>query len=263
MVRLGGTATDAHMAAFQGLETHFKRCGIDIDWVLYSDDNAVVDAFVFGDIDIAWNGPLNYVKIKHRLAEPCRVIAMRDVDFECVTQFITRPDSAIGSVEDMLGKRFAFGSRGSVETGLLAHYFLKQCGINPGRDLDGHTFYEERQPASGGALEEVIDRVLSGEYDAGAVSERALTILTQAGPNPAKPVRIFWSSPGYSHCCFTAQSSMEPELIGQLEEAFLSVDHADPVGRAILEAEGCSNLLQGASVGWEMLEEAAREEGLL
>ena len=63
MARLGGTATDSHLAAFRGLETHFKRLGIDLDWVLYSDDEAVVDAFVAGEIDMAWNGPLNYVKI--------------------------------------------------------------------------------------------------------------------------------------------------------------------------------------------------------
>ena len=41
------------MAAFQDLETHFERLGIDLDWVLYSDDEAVVDAFVAAEIDLA------------------------------------------------------------------------------------------------------------------------------------------------------------------------------------------------------------------
>ena len=71
MARLGGTATDSHLAAFRGLETHFKRLGIDLDWVLYSDDEAVVDAFVAGEIDMAksnaslkdmaWNPPARSV----------------------------------------------------------------------------------------------------------------------------------------------------------------------------------------------------------
>ena len=32
------------------------------------------------EIDLAWNAPLAYVKIKRRLQNPCQVVAMRDVD---------------------------------------------------------------------------------------------------------------------------------------------------------------------------------------
>ena len=62
-----------------------------MDWVLYSDYDALVDAFVKREIDIAWNGPLSYVKIKRRLNDSCTVVAMRDVDVNFVTHFITRP----------------------------------------------------------------------------------------------------------------------------------------------------------------------------
>ena len=71
MVRLGGSATASHLTAFQGIEAHFKERGIDFDYVLYSDEQAVVDAFVAGEIDLAWNGQVNYVRIKRRLDEPC------------------------------------------------------------------------------------------------------------------------------------------------------------------------------------------------
>ena len=263
IVRLGGTASDSHMAAFQGIEDHFKRQGIDIDWVLYSDDQAVVDAFVAGEIDLAWNGPLNYVKIRRGLDDPCRVIAMRDVDFDFVTHFITRPDSDIITVEDLIGKRFAFGGRGSVESGLLAHYFLKEAGINPKLDLAAFTFFQQRQSTTKWDQRDVAEQVMSGEYDAGAVSGRALQELEEGGYLPADSVRIFWSSPSYSHCCFTAQGDMEPTLYRQLEDAFVSVDANDPVGKAILEAEACSSLAPGIPDGWDMVEKAAEEQGLI
>ena len=35
MVKLGGVASVSHMEVFQGLETLFRRQGIDLDWVLY------------------------------------------------------------------------------------------------------------------------------------------------------------------------------------------------------------------------------------
>ena len=95
MVRLGGTATVAHMEVFHGLEKLFRKQGIDLDWGLYSGYDEMVDAFVKGEIDLAWNGPLSYVKIKRRLSDACRVIVMRDVDVNFTTYFITASGSGI------------------------------------------------------------------------------------------------------------------------------------------------------------------------
>ena len=262
MIRLGGTASPSHMAVFQGLEAHFRRRGIDLDWVLYSNYDALVDAFVSREIDLAWNGPLSYVKIKRRLDTPCQVVAMRDVDIDFVTQFITHPDSDIMSVEDLKGKRFAFGDRGSVQAGLLAYHFLKQMGINPRRDLAAYTFYDERQPSVLSDEMDVIDQVRKRVYDAGAVSGVVLDKL-KGEEEVLQPVRAIWSSPGYSHCCFTAHSDLDPEISEKITEVFLSVDHGDPVGRAVLDGEGCSEFVPGTTDGWDMLEEVAEEEGLV
>ena len=74
----------------------FRRQGIDLEWVLYSDYDIMVDAFVKGEIDLAWNGPLSYVKIKRQTNDNVRVIAMRDVDINFITHFITGANSGIG-----------------------------------------------------------------------------------------------------------------------------------------------------------------------
>ena len=209
MIRLGGAASPTYLKVFPGIKTHFQRQGIDLDWVLYSDWDALVDGFVRGEVDLAWNGPLAYVKIKKRLKDPCQVVAMRDVDLNYITHFITHPDSDITSVEDLKGKSFAFGSRGSVHAGLLAYHFLKEVGVNPRNDLTRCTFYEERQPSSLPDEKDVIQRVQSGEYDAGAVCQRTIGGMDEEGSLSQDSIRIFWSSPGYSHCCFTAQSDMD------------------------------------------------------
>jgi ABC-type phosphate/phosphonate transport system substrate-binding protein len=144
MVRLGGAASLAYIRVFRGLHTHFHRHGIALDWVLYADYDALVQAFVTREIDVAWNGPLAYIKIKRRLQEPCQVVAMRDVDVNVRTQFITHPASNMTTVQDLQGKRVALGSRASVQAGLLAYYFLHQLGLAPERDVACCTFYEER-----------------------------------------------------------------------------------------------------------------------
>ena len=263
MVTLGGSATSSHFEVFQGLEELFRRRGIDLDWILYSDYDAMVDAFVKGDIDLAWNGPLGYVKIKRLLDRPCRVIAMRDVDIDFVTQFITHSESDILTVEDLLGRRFAFGRRGSEQAGLVPYYVLKQSGLNPDKDLSAVSFYEERESWNTSDERDVVERVASGEFDAGAVSRRTLELMVEDGSLTGHPVRVFWSSPAYSHCCFTAQQDMEPQLVAQIEAAFLAITGSDEVERAVLEGEGCSSFVAGVEEGWEIIEDAAVTEGLV
>jgi hypothetical protein len=54
MVRLGGAASPTYISVFRGLQAHFLRHGIELDWVLYSDYDALVEAFVRREIDLAW-----------------------------------------------------------------------------------------------------------------------------------------------------------------------------------------------------------------
>ena len=49
MVRLGGVAYASYIPIFQGIRNHFLRHDIDLDWILYPDWDALVDAFVNGE----------------------------------------------------------------------------------------------------------------------------------------------------------------------------------------------------------------------
>jgi len=263
MVRLGGAASPTYISVFRGLQTHFRRHGIDLDWVLYADYDALVEAFVKREIDLAWNAPLAYVKIKRRLKDPCQVVAMRDVDVNFTTHFVTHAASDILTVQDLKGKRVALGSRGSMQAGLLPYYFLQQLGLQPSHDLAVCSFYDERQGKARSDERDVVERVSRQEYDAGAVSQRTLDILRAEGTLAPDSLRLVWSSPGYSHCCFTAHSDMEPGLVQQITQAFVTINAEDPAGQAVLAGEGCNTFVPGIATGWETLEKAAEQAGLL
>ena len=261
MLRLGGTASQDHVEAFEALTAIFRKRGIDLDWVLYSGYDALVEAFVGGEVDMAWNGPLSYVKIRRLVDNPARVIAMRDVDVGFVTHFITHRDSEVHAVSDLAGRRFAFGSRGSVQAGLLPHHYLKEMGIDPRSDFSAFSFHNDREGSSASDEQDVVERVASGEYDAGAVSD--LTLRSVQVPPGQAPIRVLWSSPGYSHCCFTVRGDLDPVLLEDVERAFLSVDPDDPDGKAFLEAEACTSIVAGTETGWDVVERAAESEGLI
>ena len=263
MIRLGATGSPAHLRLCQALETVFGRSGIGYDWVLYSGYDAMVEAFVRGEINLAWNGPLSHVKMRRALPEGAPVLAMRDVDAGFTTRFITRADSGIDTVEDLAGARFAFGARNSVEAGLLPVYFLKDLGISPSQSLGAADFYDQRARQHGDDQVDVALQVLGGSYDAGAISARAMESLADKQGIDVGQLRVFWSSPGYSHCCFTARPELDGEEAGRVTAALVSVDDGDAAGRAVLEAEACERLVVGVQEGWELVEAAALAEGLI
>ncbi len=263
MIRLGAVASKQHMDLCKGLEKIFQRHSIDFDWVLYSGYNSMQDAFVRREIDLAWNGPLSYVKIKRAVNNACQNLVMRDVDIDFTTHFITQADSDITTVEDLHGKRFALGSRNSVQAGLLAYQYLKQSGINPSIDLATCTYHDDRSPTNLSDEQDVVERIRQGEYDAGAISKRTLEALENQESLAQDRPRVFWSSPGYSHCCFTAHSDLEAETARKVTDAFLSVEPSDPAGKVVLEAEECEALVPGINEGWELLEQVLEEQGLI
>jgi phosphate/phosphite/phosphonate ABC transporter binding protein len=264
MLKIGAVAYAPYVVTiFEGIKKHFNHLGLPLDWVLYSNYDALVDAFVGREVDLAWNGPLAYVKIRRRLPDGSRVVAMRDMDVNFTTQFITQPDSPIHTVQDLKGKRFAFASRGSVQAGLLAYYFLKQAGLHPDTDLALATFTEDR-PAGGPAGEAgVITLVRSRDYDAGAVSAHTLRTLQEKGQMQAGGVRVFWSSPGYSHCCFTAHGGIDDVMAERITAAFTAMRLDEPAHHQVLELEGCKGFVPGTAEGYDLLEAAAAEEGLI
>jgi len=264
MLRIGAVAYAPYVVTiFEGIKKHFKRRGLPLDWVLYSNYDALVEAFARREVDLAWNGPLAYVKIRRRMPAGCRVVAMRDMDVNYTTQFITHPASGVQTVEDLRGKRFAFASRGSVQAGLLAYYFLKQAGIHPDKDLASATFAEDRPPGGPSGEAGVVALVQSREYDAGAVSTYALGILREKGRLREDELRVFWTSPSYSHCCFTAHDELEETLAKQITAAFTAMRPDDPDHREVLELEGCKGFVPGTTAGYDILEIAAEEEGLI
>ena len=110
---------------------------------------------------------------------------------------------------------------------------------------------------------DVVERVGRHEYDAGAVSQRTIETLQAEGTLAPDGLRIIWSSPGYSHCCFTAHSDMEPALVRKITQAFVSIDAQDPAGKAVLEGEACKAFVPGTTTGWETLEKAAEQASIL
>ena len=56
---------------------------------------------------------------------------------------------------------------------------------------------------------------------------------------------------------------MDPALVQKITQAFVAINAQDPAGKAVLDGEGCRAFVPGMTTGWETLEKAAEQSGLL
>src|SRR5580700_8171193 len=96
VLRVGAVAYDPKVVTiWEGFKEHFAARNVEIDYVLYSTYDAQVEANLGGDVDVAWNSPLAWVKSQLVSGGACRAIAMRDSDRDLTAKVLVRTNSAL------------------------------------------------------------------------------------------------------------------------------------------------------------------------
>jgi phosphonate transport system substrate-binding protein len=250
---------------WEGIREYLCDQGLQTEYVLYSSYPALVDALVAGHIDIAWNTPLAYLQARERLGGQCLVLGMRDSDVNFTTVFITRTDSSIQALNDLKGKRFALASRDSSHAAILPVHFLREGGLNPEKDLKLVRFDSDigKHGDTGTSEQNLARAVGEGSVDAGAIGKATWDALVAGGEIDERRLRIFWTSPGYSHCNFTAPVGLAPSLAERFTKAIQAMDYSDPRWKQVMELEGLTRWMPGSTAGYAELECEARRLEML
>src|SRR5580700_2428348 len=101
-LRIGAVAYDPKVVTiWEGFAAYFRALGVEINYVLYSDYDAQVEANLSGEVDVAWNSPLAWVKSQIVSRGTCRAVAMRDSDRDLTTKILVRANSRVASLADL------------------------------------------------------------------------------------------------------------------------------------------------------------------
>lgn len=236
-----------------------------LDFVLFSNYEAQVEALFKEHIDVAWNTPVAWVKAKKRSNGRARPLAMRDTDVGFTTKLIARKGAGVAGPRDLRGKTLALGSRDSAQAAILPVQFLRREGLVEGRDVKTLRFDIDvgKHGDTGTSELEVLKAIVERRADAGAVGDSTWAMLLAAGAVDKGAVQAVWTSPPYCHCNFTALDTLDDELARSFVEGLLAMDYEDPAVRKMMDLEGLKRWVPGRTEGYELLEEAMRDQGLL
>src|SRR6266436_4202292 len=107
------------------------RLGVPVEWTPVTDYAAAVEALVNGKVDLAWFGGFTFVQANVRSGGQVIPLVQRAEDETFRSVFITAATSGIGTLADLKGHTFSFGSQSSTSGHLMPRSFLLRAGIDP------------------------------------------------------------------------------------------------------------------------------------
>ena len=233
--------------------------GITIEYLPSVDYAAVVTAFRNGDIDMAWFGGLTGVQARLQVDGAVAVV-QRETDEAFHSVFVAAPDSGIGSLADLEGKHFAFGSESSTSGNLMPRFFLSQEGLNPEDDFASVTY--------SGSHDATWKLVEAGTAEAGALNASVWQARVDAGEVDLKKVEVFYTTPPYYDYHWVARPDLD-EKFGEgatqkIVAAILAIDPANGgVEAEIVEAFEGSRFIATENANYDAIEAIGRDLGLI
>jgi len=258
-LRIGAVAYDPKVVTiWEGFLPYFAKHGAEIDYVLYSNYDAQVEANLSGEVDVAWNSPLAWVKSQIDSKAACLAIAMRDSDRDLTTKIIVRSNSQLSRLADLKGKTIAVGASDSPQATLIPLNLVAESGLDPFRDCKVlyHNVMVGKHGDHVGGERDAARALASGAADAACVLDANYGAFINEGTLDPGTTRVLSTTPPFDHCNFTVRASLPADRWKPFVDALLGMSFQDPEVRAFMEMEGLKKWLPARTTGYAQLEKA-------
>ncbi|WP_026478075.1 phosphate/phosphite/phosphonate ABC transporter substrate-binding protein [Alkaliphilus transvaalensis] len=234
-----------------------NELGTEVIIEVYPDYNGVVEAMNYGQVDMAYFGPLTYVIANDRGGAEAILTLLVDGAPYYYSYMITHVDSTINSLEDVVENvgdlQFAFGDVNSTSGSLIPTLALKEKEIFRDQlDTDfKEIFYTGGHDAAALAVQEK-------KVDVGAVDSAIFEVMKRNGVVDGSKFKIIWESEPLFQYPWAVKKGTSEELKVALQEAFLSVTDQE-----ILDVFGASGFITAEDKDYEPVRQAAKADGRL
>lgn len=193
------------------------KIGTPVNLKLAPNMSAAIKEVANGNVELAYLTPVAYIRSKEsgNTRVLVKTVTKNKASFKLM--IVVRDDSPIKTVDQLVGKRFAFGDKAA----LLQRAVVVGAGM-PLDKLGDHAFL--------GHYDNIVRSVLHNDYDAGILKD------TMAYKWQGKGIRILYESPDLPPYNIAVSRNIDDKLFDMLREAFLSLDTNNPKDREIIHA---------------------------
>lgn len=263
-MRLGAVAYDPKVVTiWEGFRAWFGERGLELDYLLFSNYEAQVEAHLAGWIDVAWNSPLAWVRTRRLAGDgAARAIAMRDSDRDLTSVVVVRSDDGIETLSDLRGRTVAVGAVDSPQATLLPLSHLRAEGLVAGRDLEVRHLdvLGGKHGDHIGGERDAARALAAGEVDAACMLDSTHLLMAREGTLAAGTTRVLAQTAPFDHCNLTVVGAAT-EAEERLRSLLLEMSYDDPEVRPLLDLEGLRAWLPARYEGYRALESAVDEAG--
>ncbi len=246
---------------WEGFKTFFYENGLRFDYVLYSNYEILVEALFKGEVDVAWNSPLAWIRAE-RMAKSKGVsvksLAMRDSDCDLTSVIITLKQSGISELKSLANKKVGVGAVDSPQATLIPLEIMKWQGLEIGKNLEViyHNVLSGKHGDHVGGEEDAVKDLVSGKVDAACMISSNLTSFINSGIISGQDVQVLVETPYFDHCNFTVVDGHRSEEMNRFKELLLGMSYEDPKIRPLLDMEGLKKWQVGRASQYDILESA-------
>jgi len=263
-IRVGAVAYDPKVVTiWEGFKSYFEARNCNLDYVLYSNYDAQVDALLNDEIDVAWNSPLAWIDASLRSKGDCQALLMRDSDRDLTSKILVRKQSGIKDVTGLRHKTIAVGAVDSPQATLIPLSYLAEIGLNPEKDcrILPHNVMLGKHGDHVGGERDAARALMSGAADAACILDANYTLFINEGTLDPGTTEILATTPPYDHCNFTAKLSLPKSTANSFTQLLLEMSFQDSAVRPYMEMEGLRKWLPGRTTGYVQLERAVERTG--
>jgi phosphonate transport system substrate-binding protein len=203
----------------QGLKSYLEGAlGKKVELVVTTDYSSIIEAMRNGRLELAYFGPLSYVLCRSKCGvEPfCALLRQGSTTYRSVV--IGNVASGVQKIQDIRGKKMAYGDLASTSSHLIPKSLLAESG------LLAKEHYEEQFV---GAHDAVAKNVEIGNAQAGGLSKPIFESLLERGVIDRAKVKVLAESRDFPQYPWTMRSGLTSELKEKIRTAFLSLQDKD------------------------------------
>jgi phosphonate transport system substrate-binding protein len=210
---------------FRGIADYLEeKLEVDVRYVPVKSYAAAISAFRNNQVQLAWFGGLSGVQARS-LVPGSQAIAQGVEDQAFNSYFIAHKSTGLEESEnlpeELRGKTFTFGSKGSTSGRLIPEYYIREAFNEAPEDVFSRVGFS-------GNHTKTLRLVESGTYDVGAINYSVWTKELENGNIDTDAVKVIWTTPSYPNYQWTIRGDVNERFgdgfMQRVQEALLSME---------------------------------------